>query len=46
MSFLETLEIVLMQDERLIADDGTVIKSKAYDLGVSGDATLLIAIDW
>lgn len=41
MSFLNTLETVLKQDERLIADDGSVIKSKAYDLGVVGDVTLL-----
>lgn len=41
MSFLDTLETVLKEDERLIADDGSVIKSKAYDLGVVGDTKLL-----
>lgn len=41
MSFLNTLETVLRQDERLVAEDGSIIKSKAYDLGVVGDATIL-----
>ena len=41
MSFLDTLEVVLMQDERLVAEGGFVMKNKAYDLGVAGDASLL-----
>lgn len=41
MSFFDTLENILKQDERLIADDGSIIKSKAYDLGVVGDSRIL-----
>lgn len=41
MTFLNTLESVLRQDERLVAENGYVMKNKAYDMGVVGDSNLL-----
>lgn len=41
MNFLETLDSLLRQDERLIAEDGTIMKNKAYELGIVGDSILL-----
>ncbi|WP_088041864.1 site-specific DNA-methyltransferase [Bacillus sp. EAC] len=39
--FLEILEEVLSQDERLLSEDGDILKSKAYDFALTGDANLL-----
>lgn len=40
-TFLEILEEVLTRDERLLGEDGIILKSKAYDFALTGDATLL-----
>lgn len=41
MDFLNTLEAILKQDNRLTAEDGTLLKHRAYELGAAGDAQLL-----
>lgn len=41
MDFLNTLEAILKQDNRLMAEDGTLLKHRAYELGAAGDTQLL-----
>ncbi len=41
MDFLNTLETLLKQDPRLLAEDGSLLKDRAAELGAAGDPALL-----